>query len=103
MSTVSDVVEFVRFHHALACSTALVFVLGVLVWSCLPAFGGSLPRRLLLMHGSLEAPKIVWPASEDELDIVTASGRMRFTRAPACDESLACALGFETMCWSRVR
>lgn len=63
-----------------------------------PADDEALAKRLLLLRGHLDDPKIV-TRNEDVLRVVTASGHFEFVAQPICDEDLPCMLGFSMLCW----
>ena len=66
-----------------------------------PADDAALAKRLLLLRGHLDDPKIV-TRNEDILRVVTASGHFEFVAQPICDEGLPCMLGFSMLCWDAV-
>ncbi|MEM6294165.1 MAG: hypothetical protein AAGA54_22995 [Myxococcota bacterium] len=85
---------------------AQAFALGLLGVALLAAFSlGRVPstdealaKRLLLLHGHIDDPKIVH-RTEDTLRVVTASGHFTFVQQPTCDEGPLCAVGLDLLCW----
>ena len=67
-----------------------------------PGDDEALAKRLLLLRGHLDDPKIV-SRNEDVLRVVTASGHFEFVAQPTCDEGLPCVLGFAMLCWDLER
>lgn len=80
------------------------YLLGLLaaaamLWlACVPAQDEVLAEHLLILHGHLDAPKIVH-RTEENLRVVTATGHFEFVQQPPCDERLPCALGLRLLCW----
>lgn len=63
-----------------------------------PPTDQALAKRLLLLRGHLDDPKIAHRI-DDHLRVVTASGHFDFTQQPPCDEGPLCAIGLDLLCW----
>ena len=89
-----------RITASILLGLAGLTVLGFL--SHAPADEEALAKKLLLMHGHIDDPKIV-SLHDGVLRVVTASGHFEFVAQPSCDEGLPCMLGLSTLCWDLER
>jgi hypothetical protein len=84
-----------------AIFVGLVLLLAATALRHAPADEEALAKRLLLMRGHIDDPKIVsW--RDGVLHVVTASGHFEYVLQPSCDEGLPCMLGFSMLCWDAV-
>lgn len=76
----------------------LVALLGLGFLSHAPADEEALAKKLLIMRGHIDDPKIV-SLDDGSLYVATASGHFEFVAQPSCDEGLPCMLGLSMLCW----